>query len=424
MFPLAVVGVQLDKKATNKENRHPVKLRVTYQRQPRYYRTPYSMTEDEYKKAYSRKPGDELRELRIKLDAIVSKGKKIVEQLGENFTFDAFKELMYKDVKDLDNVFTAYADYVKELKQDKRVGTAESYVCSLNSMKKFTERERLKFRDVDVKFLKKYEAWMLDNGNSKTTVGIYLRAFRHLAKKALKKGFITPEQYPFGEDKYIIPTGANIKKALTLADIQRIFTYEPENKAQEKARDFWVFIYLCNGINVKDLCLLKYVNIHGNLITFERAKTIRTKRDKPEIIRAPLLPQMRDIIDRWGNESKQPNDYIFPCLINGLTAERERELIKYQTKNINKQMKKIARKLGIEANLTTYVARHSFSTVLKRSGASVEYISDALGHTNIKTTQNYLAGFEDETLFANAKKLIDFTGETNKKSKKRNVHSK
>jgi hypothetical protein len=102
--------------------------------------------------------------------------------------------------------------------------------------------------------------------------------------------------------------------------------------------------------------LLKYANIHGNLITFERAKTIHTKRDKPEIIRAPLLPQMRHIIERWGNESKQSNDYIFTCLIHRLTAERERELIKYQTKNINKQMKKIAGKLGIEANLTTYVA--------------------------------------------------------------------
>jgi hypothetical protein len=153
-----------------------------------------------------------LRELRIKLDAIVSKGQKIIEQFGENFTFDAFKDIMYKNAKDLDNVFTAYMDYIKELKQDKRVGTAESYECSLNSMKKFTERERLKFRDVDVKFLKKYEAWMLDNRSSKTTVGIYLRAFRHLAKKALKKGFITAEQYPFGEDKYIIPTGANVKK--------------------------------------------------------------------------------------------------------------------------------------------------------------------------------------------------------------------
>jgi site-specific recombinase XerD len=59
-------------------------------------------------------------------------------------------------------------------------------------------------------------------------------------------------------------------------------------------------------------------------------------------------------------------------------------------------MKAIAKKLGIDKPVTTYVARHSFATVLQRSGVSVEFIGDALGHGDIRTTKNYLAGFEDE----------------------------
>lgn len=59
-------------------------------------------------------------------------------------------------------------------------------------------------------------------------------------------------------------------------------------------------------------------------------------------------------------------------------------------------MKGIARKLEITNDITTYAARHSFATVLQRSGASTEFISEALGHSNVKTTQNYLAGFEDD----------------------------
>lgn len=39
-------------------------------------------------------------------------------------------------------------------------------------------------------------------------------------------------------------------------------------------------------------------------------------------------------------------------------------------------------------------ARHTFLTVLKRSGASTEYIQKALGHRDMKTTQNYLDSFE------------------------------
>lgn len=45
-------------------------------------------------------------------------------------------------------------------------------------------------------------------------------------------------------------------------------------------------------------------------------------------------------------------------------------------------MKKIRKKVGIEKSVTTYVARHTFSTVMKRSGASTEFIQEALGHTN------------------------------------------
>jgi site-specific recombinase XerD len=72
------------------------------------------------------------------------------------------------------------------------------------------------------------------------------------------------------------------------------------------------------------------------------------------------------------------------------------ELIELFIASINDWMKKIRKKLGIEKSVTTYVARHTFSTVMKRSGASTEFIQEALGHTNIKTTENYLDSFEKE----------------------------
>ncbi|WP_363433230.1 tyrosine-type recombinase/integrase [Chitinophaga ginsengisegetis] len=32
------------------------------------------------------------------------------------------------------------------------------------------------------------------------------------------------------------------------------------------------------------------------------------------------------------------------------------------------------------------MARHTFSTILKRSGVSTEFIQESLGHTSMKTT--------------------------------------
>ncbi len=71
-------------------------------------------------------------------------------------------------------------------------------------------------------------------------------------------------------------------------------------------------------------------------------------------------------------------------------------------------MKLIATDLGLDKNITTYTARHTFSTVLKRSGASVEFIQEALGHTGKSTTEAYLDSFEEDTKKACTRKLPDF----------------
>jgi integrase/recombinase XerD len=249
---------------------------------------------------------------------------------------------------------------------------------------------------------------MLKQGNRITTISIYLRTLRALFNNLLSYGLLTKIIYPFGKKKYEIPTGNNIKKSLTLKDIAAIYYYKPiKGINAEMSKDYWLFMYLCNGINVKDMCLLKYENIKGDILEFERAKTARTKR-KVEPIRVALVDDAKQIIKRWGNRHLDGNTYIFPVLTKGLSAVRKRQLIQQLTGVINDHMRVIAKDLAIESNLTTYVARHSFSTILQRSGASTEFISEALGHSNVKTTQNYLAGFEDESKKETVKALTAF----------------
>lgn len=120
---------------------------------------------------------------------------------------------------------------------------------------------------------------MVGNGNSITTVGIYLRYLRTLINNAIAEGSLSREHYPFGKRKYDIPAADNIKKALTLKDIAAIYYYQPEaGTYADMAKDYWIFMYPCNGINVKDLCLLKYENLKENVLEFRRAKTVRTKK--------------------------------------------------------------------------------------------------------------------------------------------------
>jgi site-specific recombinase XerD len=78
------------------------------------------------------------------------------------------------------------------------------------------------------------------------------------------------------------------------------------------------------------------------------------------------------------------------------------------TKNINKYIRRVAKEAGVIKDVTTYTARHSFATVLKRAGVSTEFISESIGHSDLRTTENYLDSFEDDSKIENAKKLLAF----------------
>lgn len=63
--------------------------------------------------------------------------------------------------------------------------------------------------------------------------------------------------------------------------------------------------------------------------------------------------------------------------------------------------------VGMNTEVTIYFARHNYATILRNSGAPTAFISESLGHTNIKTTASYLDSFESDTKKEWAKALVD-----------------
>uniref|UniRef100_UPI0027B9F0F3 tyrosine-type recombinase/integrase n=1 Tax=Dysgonomonas sp. TaxID=1891233 RepID=UPI0027B9F0F3 len=72
----------------------------------------------------------------------------------------------------------------------------------------------------------------------------------------------------------------------------------------------------------------------------------------------------------------------------------------------NKNLKQIGNIMNLKIPLTTYVARHSFATVLKRSGVNTSIISESLGHSSEKVTQIYLDSFENSQIDEAMKNLL------------------
>jgi len=390
----AEVSIYIDDLRPKKDGKCSVKIRVSFNRKRKYFSTGIDLIVDEFEKVFNAKrKTSEQKEIEEKILHFKNKANDVIKNLPL-FTFDAFEENYFEQRNTYNSVSFAFKKYIEQLEEEDRVGTASSYRCAKNSLEKF--KENLTFADVSPPFLNSYEKWMLKEGNSLTTVGIYGRSLRAIYNQQK----IDKSIYPFGEakDKYSIPTGSNIKKALTNEELAKIYSYEAEsNSTKEMAKDYWIFLYLCNGINVKDFCLLKWGDIDGEMLTYNRAKTKRTKKGSKPILVA-LKEETFEIIKKWGQPSISKDAYIFPHLELGMTAEKQRTTYQQLTKTINKYIKKICEELKINKNVTTYSARHSYATVMKRAGVPIAMISDGLGHSSVPVTENYLDGFELEQI--------------------------
>ena len=56
-------------------------------------------------------------------------------------------------------------------------------------------------------------------------------------------------------------------------------------------------------------------------------------------------------------------------------------------------MKAIGEELGY-GNISTYTARHSFASILKAHHVNIAFISESLGHSDLRTTESYLKSFD------------------------------
>ncbi len=341
----------------------------------------------------------------------INKAKAIESQMTV-FSFDEFKKRLPEKAANQDDILTTLLNTENELLKEGRPGTSDTFKYTRKSLINYIalrNKTELKFIDVTPTFLNDFEKYMLNEGKSLTTIGMYLRNVRTVFNRAIKNPLsnVNTNNYPFGsaDSKYNIPTGENVKKALSFENVLKIMDYKPYPGSNEhKYRDLWVFSYLCAGMNIADIVRLKYENIENNTINFVREKTKRTTKNKQKTISIPLSKEAKKIIDYWGLKPVYDSSYIFDVIKEKQDPQKQLNLVRQLIKNINDNIDRIAKKLGIEEKVTTYSARHSFATIMMKSNSPLTLISEVLGHKSIKTTQNYLGSFnsdEKATYFKN-----------------------
>lgn len=413
-----IISIYFEKRRVKENGKFSVKLRVYNKlnniKKVRYFTTGIDLTEDEFETIWINSENKSLRgankEMRLKLQAIEARANNEAKQLTV-FDFSKFEHKLFRRSSDNNNVKYHFDLVIQKNLKNNKIGTAESYKYTLNSLAEFSETkkkckiEKLTFNTITVDWLKEYQNFMITKGKSYTTVGIYTRTLRVVFNIAIEVNDISNDIYPFGKNKYKIPGTKKVKKALNSKQLKTLFNVEVLNDNEQQAKDFFFFSYTSNGMNFKDIALLKYSDIKEDSFSYYRAKTFDKTAEKTEIT-IYLTDFTKSIISKYGNKIK--TGFVFNIITLEDPAEIQYKKIKNFTRLINDHIKRIAKRNDLPVDISTYWARHSFATNSLRKGASMEFISEALNHSDLNVTKSYFAGFEDKAKKEFANSLLDF----------------
>lgn len=287
-------------------------------------------------------------------------------------------------------------ELISDLRLDNKIGNAWVYESTLNALKKYHPGEQLYFEQIDFKFLDNYNKYLMRSGVKHNTAFLYIRTLRAFYNKAVKHKLVDRNLYPFHDIS--LKAEKTKKRAIDRILIKEILELELEKGSSIwHARNWFILSFYLMGISFVDLALLTPNNIKNGRLFYKRQKTGKLYDIK-------LVPQAKRIIDFY---NKNPNGFLMPIINRNTKDEEEKlRLIKDRTRFANKYLKRIANQIETEETITTYTSRHSWATICKKLGFSIEIIAECLGHEyGNKTTAVYLDTF-DQDIIDNANEAV------------------
>lgn len=316
--------------------------------------------------------------------------------MDRDYTASTLVEKVSKPSK-LKTVGEVFLEQMQALRDAQRLSYMLTIQQTYNSLMEFNKHLNIYFVDIDVPWLKRYETWLRKHGLSGNTIKGRFVDIRTMYNIAVDENLVKVEHYPFRKFKISKLQQETAKRAITKEDVTRIMEYNTKNKLVQFAIDIFTFSYIMGGINFVDIASLTKENIMDNRLVYIRQKT-------KKLIQLPLQDKAIELIEKYHDDD---NPHLFPILLAYHKTEQQRlNRVHKVIVNVNKRLKKIGKELELPITLTTYVARHSHATILKKAGVATSIISESLGHSSEKVTQIYLDSFGNEQMDDAMKNLL------------------
>ena len=211
---------------------------------------------------------------------------------------------------------------------------------------------------------------------AKNTAIHKMKVIKKILKIAMEEGYI--RAMPF---KIKLVKDTLQYTPLSVDELRTIRSRQFETARMAQVRD--VFIFACySGLAFTDL---KNLTKDDMLIDEDGKEWIVKPRQKTKIIsHIPLLPIAKELWVKY--------NYKLPVLTN---------------QKYNSYLKELADVCGINKNLHSHLARHTFATILLNSGVDMVSVSKILGHSNSRITEKTYAQMMPETIMKRVSEVAD-----------------
>lgn len=282
---------------------------------------------------------------------------------GETFSFEALEGFLTKQ----QNKSESFLDFIRTRIEERplKESTKKQHYVMLHVVEEFGLIKY--FSDLTTKNIKLFDDYLHSMTTNQSTVHGYHKRLKTYINEAIAYEYIAESPYK----SFKVPKGKETKrKYLTPEELKKVETVAIKDKTVEHARD--CFVFCCyTGLAYSDLAKFDWdkdvVKREGKCFI----EDARMKTETPYKIQI-LSPAMRML---------EKHKFKLPVVSN---------------QKYNMYLKLVTSYAGIEKELTSHMARHTFAVFALNNNVRIEVVSKMLAHRDITTTQIYAKLLQSE----------------------------
>lgn len=274
----------------------------------------------------------------------------------------------YNNPSDYKTFHDFVKEYMKVYSRRIEMGTFKHHLISC--MKKFKAyNELLQFRELTPDYLTDYLIYMKKElGNTEITAQRNMSTIKIYVTAAYRKGYL--EENPF-QDFHIKRIKSDVDYLTEEELMQFVQLYYQRTLPDKLQLTLAFFLFMCfTSMHITDARMFCIEQVNNDVLTYYRVKN---RNCKPEPIKIPMPVPAEKLLEEWAEGREEGR------LFRNVQCDQV----------VNRQLKAIAKELGINKKISAKTGRHTFATIYLRKTKDLSSLQKLLEHSNIRETMIY-----------------------------------